>query len=210
MQNPLFLHLSDSATSIQIDKLQGASDYRSWKHDMEIQLTANRKFGFVTGKTAKDETDEVKAELWELCNNMVIAWIHNNVSPPIKKSIHYYTSVVDVWNHLEARLSISNGSRKYILNRQLYELKQNSASINDYYTQLQGLREEIDVMNVYPKTVSPTPDMLAFMATMSKCKEESRLFQFLNGLTESFRPQRSQILMLSPLPTVEAACALIQ
>lgn len=33
---------------------------------------------------------------------------------------------------------------------------------------------------------------------------------FLNGLNEAFSAMRSQLLMQQPLPTVEAACAMLQ
>nr|GEZ49687.1 retrovirus-related Pol polyprotein from transposon TNT 1-94 [Tanacetum cinerariifolium] len=43
-----------------------------------------------------------------------------------------------------------------------------------------------------------------------KQKEEQRLFQFLTGLEDCYSHQRSQILMMNPLPNVESACSLIQ
>ncbi|KAL2931147.1 Procollagen-lysine 2-oxoglutarate 5-dioxygenase 3 [Bienertia sinuspersici] len=107
IQNPLFLHPSDNASSISIDRLQGASDYKSWDRSMEIHLSAKRKMGFVLGTTISDTSNEFKSELWQICNNMVL-------------------------KQLETSFALTNGSRNYKLNKDLYELKQHSASINEY------------------------------------------------------------------------------
>ncbi|KAL2942299.1 Dihydroxy-acid dehydratase [Bienertia sinuspersici] len=46
--------------------------------------------------------------------------------------------------------------------------------------------------------------------TLNDHKEELKLFQFLNVLDEEYSSQRSQILMLRILPSVDEACNMLQ
>uniref|UniRef100_A0A803KVP7 Uncharacterized protein n=1 Tax=Chenopodium quinoa TaxID=63459 RepID=A0A803KVP7_CHEQI len=119
----LYLHPNDGSYSISVDKLTGASDYRSWRRSMEIALTSKKKIGFVLGTVIRSTyaADAVKADQWDTCNSM-----------------------------LENRFSMANGSRKYKLNKDLYQLKQNSNTINENYTTMSSLWEELDSMSALP------------------------------------------------------------
>lgn len=103
MINPLFLHPSDKATSIPVDKLEGSSDYRAWKRAMEINLISKRKLGFVKGTVPLLTDDPVKAEMWVTCDKMVISWLTANLSPTIKRSVIYLSSSREIWDNLELR-----------------------------------------------------------------------------------------------------------
>lgn len=151
-----------------------------------------------------------QGEVWDTCNDMVIAWILYNVSPTIKKSILYVDYAKSICSQLERRFNLTNGSRKYKLSNDLYELKQNGDDINTYFTALSVLWEELDNMSNLPVVNNPTDDVTKLLEFIEKQKEETRLFQFLNGLDEDFGPQRSQLLMLSPLPTVDVASSVLQ
>lgn len=59
------------------------------------------------------------------------------------------TTAKDIWFKLEKHFSVTNGSRKYRLNRDFYDLKQHSLSINDYYTAMKVTWEELDDVNVF-------------------------------------------------------------
>ncbi|KAL2906933.1 hypothetical protein RDABS01_005643 [Bienertia sinuspersici] len=79
-QNPLYLHPSDGQHSVSIKELTGAQIYREWRRSMEIILASKRKLGFVAGAVKKDTSDSEKADQFDTCNSMVIAWILANVS----------------------------------------------------------------------------------------------------------------------------------
>ncbi|KAL2933741.1 Retrovirus-related Pol polyprotein from transposon TNT 1-94, partial [Bienertia sinuspersici] len=210
IQNPLYLHPSDSINSVQLDKLVGLNNYREWKRAMEITLAAKRKLGFVTGLIKKDESDESKAKQWDTCNNMVIAWIMMNVDDSIKKSIMFLNTAHAIWKELETRFSRTDGNRKFQVNRVVYYNWQNGRSINEYYSSMKALWEEIDGLTLLPPITKIDPKIQAFASAIQEQKQEQRLFQFLNCLDEDYATQRSQILMWSPLPTVEMACAKLQ
>lgn len=210
MQNPLFLHPSDGPNSVSVSKLEGAVDYRAWRRQFEIQLSAKRKLGFVDGSVTRSVTDATEATQWDTCNNMVISWIHNNISDNIKSSVLFISTASEIWKQLETRFLLTNGSRKYKLSKDLFNFKQNGMKICDYFTGLSSLWEELDSMNVLPAVTVMTPEITKLMQAIETVKQEARLFQFLNGLDDIYGAQRSQLLMSCPLPSVEMACAAVQ
>ncbi|XP_048497621.1 uncharacterized protein LOC125496250 [Beta vulgaris subsp. vulgaris] len=205
--SPLYLHPSDGSNSITVEKLQGSPNYRSWKRSLEIGLASKRKLGFVTGTVKRDPSEAVKQEAWDTCNSMVISWIIGNVSESIKKSIMFLSSSAEMWKQLEKRYEVTNGSRKYKLSKQLYETKQGEKSITDYYTEMRGLWEELESLNSLPPITTLTNEVNAFVKAMNEQQEEQRLFQLLNGLDDVYGVQRSHLLMMIPLPSVDVACS---
>jgi len=141
---------------------------------------------------------------------MIIAWLQNSVSESIGKSVLFLDSAKEIWLQLEQRFSLSNGSRKYRINKEIYEVRQNHGPVSEYYTKLRCLWEELEDMSQLPKITAMTEEITMFLHAWTKQREEQKLFQFLNGLDDKFGPQRSQLPLMSPLPTVESACALIQ
>lgn len=207
--SPLYLHPSEGSESVVVQQLQGSSNYRTWKRSMEVALTSKRKLGFVTGSVVRDKSDPVKQEEWDACNSMIISWIFANVNETIKQSIMFMGSASDMWKNMEQRFTIAHGARKYPICKQIFETKQKGRPVNDYYTQLQMLWEELENLTTYPPISEMNPEMVNYVSFRQKQQEEMKLFQFLNGLDEVNSPIRTHILMRTTLPDASKACSII-
>lgn len=61
---------------------------------------------------------------------------------------------------------LSNDSRKYKLNRNLFGLKQHKMKNNNYFTTFNSLLEEIDSMNTLPTITNVSIDVTTFLITL--------------------------------------------
>lgn len=74
---------------------------------------------------------------------------------------------------------LTNGSRKYKLNKQIFEMKQNKRSIEEYYTSLSSVWEEIDALNMFPKVTTVNAEVTSLLDAINSQKAKSKLFQWI-------------------------------
>nr|GEX58620.1 cysteine-rich RLK (receptor-like protein kinase) 8 [Tanacetum cinerariifolium] len=190
---------------------------------MEIGLSTKRKLGFVKGTIPKPVVLPVRAknsvarapnatniEIWETCNNLVFSWIMSSVYASIAKSVMFISTASEIWSQLETGFSISNGSKKYKLSKDVFGISQQGVSVSAYYTKMKCIWEELDSLFSLPRLTTISPELSVFLTDVERQKEEQRLFQFLNRLDDCYSLQRSQLLLINHLPSVENACAVIQ
>jgi len=96
---------------------------------MERALSVKNKLGFIDGTsilTPSMVKEPLIAQAWTRCNNIVVAWILNYVSPRIATSVTYQ------------------------LQKDLASISQDDTFISDYFTQLTILWDEIQNFCPFP------------------------------------------------------------
>ncbi|XP_019242594.1 PREDICTED: uncharacterized protein LOC109222729, partial [Nicotiana attenuata] len=202
--HPLYLQPTDTPGSSLISlQLTGSDNYALWSHAMRIGLLGKGKLGFVDGRFPKSRFEPELHDLWEKVNAIVLSWIMNAVRPSLLSSVLYASSAHKVWKDLKERFDKVNGSRILYLHREVHTLVQEVMTVTDYFSKLRELWDEFDALMPCPGCPCPESKMYA------QHFEYQRLLQFLTGLNESYSQSRSQIMMMSPLPSINRAYSML-
>ncbi|GKV36219.1 hypothetical protein SLEP1_g44371 [Rubroshorea leprosula] len=134
---------------------------------------------------------------------MVLSWLLNAVTKEIANSVVFMKTARAVWLDLKERYSQHNAPRVFEIQRSIVNHMQRNDSITTYHTMLKSLWDELSIYNTYPTCTCGT------MSEIIQLEEQGHLMQFLMGLNESYSNLRSQILVMSPLPTVTKALSLV-
>ena len=73
---------------------------------------------------------------WSRCNEIVVSWIVNCVSPKIATSMVYHKTAKEVWKKLQNMFSQCNGPKVYQLQKDLASFSQGELSVTEYFTNL--------------------------------------------------------------------------
>ncbi|KAF5464279.1 hypothetical protein F2P56_014367 [Juglans regia] len=171
---------------------------------MRRALRAKNKIGFINGNLLQP-TDSMDPlfDLWERCNDMVVSWIQNSVSPSIKSSVVFVDDAKEIWQDLQDRFSQQNGPRIFQLKKALASLLQEHDSVSIYYGKLKTLWDELSIYDPISVCNCGT------MKTLLDRYQRDCVLQFLTGLHDSYSPIRDQIMLMDPIPSVTKVFSLI-
>ncbi|XP_073152184.1 uncharacterized protein [Henckelia pumila] len=202
--HPLYLHPSDiPGVNLITKKLTGTENYGVWSRAMLIALCAKNKQAFINGSCPRPASDSDTLHIWERCNAIVLSWIMNSVSKEIFGGIVYSTNAATVWTDLKERFDKVNGSRIFSLHREIGRLTQGNHTISTYFSKLRQLWDEFESLVTLPSCACDSAKKYI------EHDQQHKLLQFLMGLNEGYTYVRSQILMMSPLPSVSQAFAIL-
>ncbi|CAM8967436.1 unnamed protein product [Rhodiola kirilowii] len=167
---------------------------------MEMALGIKMKLGFVRGQFQKP-TDPYQGARWDTCNNVVLSWIINSVSPEIGSSLIHAANCMQAWEDLEERFSGSNDYGVFSTQQDIFMLMQDDKSIAQYYNKLIQLWGDEDALT---KEISC---VYGLSCKATKCSNERKIrdmkMKFLMGLNEEYISTRSNILQMRHSPSLK-------
>ncbi|KAL0401884.1 UNVERIFIED_CONTAM: Retrovirus-related Pol polyprotein from transposon TNT 1-94 [Sesamum latifolium] len=147
-------------------------------------------------------------EQWRRVDLMVTSWIWNSMSKDIVEAFMFCASSRELWLAIQTRYGRSNGPMVYQLQREISTMSQQELSLAAYFTKVTKLWNELSYL-------APTPKCTRGACTcginkaITDLASSTQLMQFLMGLYESYNNERSQILMMDPLPDIEKAFSMV-
>ncbi|KAH0692228.1 hypothetical protein KY285_019325 [Solanum tuberosum] len=205
--SPLYLHPSESAGSSLLPAVFDGTGYRSWRRAVLRDLSVKSKTGFINGTLVRPAPTDPGFLQWERCDDMVTSWILNSLSPDLRDSLQYVNNAHELWAELKERYDQTNGCKLYQLQKEINDLVQGPLDITGYYTRMKKLWEEMSTIDVNSQCTCVCT--CGGKTKLHKAEQDRRLIHFLMGLNEMYTSIRGNILMMSTLPSMAQAFAIL-
>lgn len=203
-----YIHPSENHTvPLVSDKFNG-ENYTDWKRGMILALSMKNKLVFVDGSLKRPAPNDSLYNAWERCNNMIISYLLRSLDNTIAKSVLYFSTAREIWQDMEDRYSVISRPQLYSVQQSLTQIEQGSCSIAEFFTKIKVIWDQIS-------SASPIPHCTCSGCTCDlskkfhKAQQEERLIQFLMKLDVKYAAVRTNILMMTPLPSISVAYNLL-
>ncbi|XP_074318743.1 uncharacterized protein LOC141655567 [Silene latifolia] len=212
LDDPFFLSPSDQPGLKLSETLFDGSNFRQWQREIIQTLLSKNKIGFISGECSIPDKADKRYNAWIRCDIYVSRWIKNSMIKSLQDSFQYTQSSKHLWSELVERFGQLNVLELYELKKELANVKQENASLLDYYGKIKGLWENIDHMDPLPQCTCGI--MLKCTCHMLKRMIEretrSKLIQLLMGLHAGYEQVQSSLLSMDPLPPINRALGVLQ
>ncbi|XP_047268170.1 uncharacterized protein LOC124898575 [Capsicum annuum] len=141
---------SDNSGTHLVSPPFDGSSFVIWQKNMLTALSAKNKLGIVIGSVPKPATNSPYISFYEWCNDMIIVWITNSLSPDIATSVMCFDTAKVIWSDINERFGQSNGTKYIQIQKEISSTTQRSSSIANYFTRLRNLWDELNTSYVGP------------------------------------------------------------
>lgn len=133
---------------------------------------------------------------------MVCSWIFRSVSSSIASSVKHLDRARDVWEDLRRRFAQCDAQKISALQNDIYNLKQGSLSVREYYTNCRTMWEEMNTLRPPPMCKCDPRCKCGLVEEIWKERDIDQVIRFLQGLNDDYHNLKSNVLVLDPLPDV--------
>ncbi|MDV3200018.1 MAG: hypothetical protein Q8889_02795, partial [Candidatus Phytoplasma australasiaticum] len=108
----------------------------------------------------------------------------------------------DVWEDLRRRFAQCDAQKIAALQNDIFNLKQRSLSVNEYYTKCHIFWEEMNALRPLPICRCNPKCACGLVDGIRTDRDIDQVIRFLQGLNDDFNSLKSNVLLLDPLPEV--------
>ncbi|XP_014506219.1 uncharacterized protein LOC106765970 [Vigna radiata var. radiata] len=207
--SPFYLHPGENPGLTLISQVLSETNYSSWSRSMKRALLSKNKIKFIDGSIKKPKNNEILFDAWERCNVMVLSWIIKTLSPQIAESVIYVEEAKELWDELKERFSKGDYFKISDLLQDIHSIKQGERTVNQFFTDLKILWEELETLRPIPNCTCSVPCSCELSKVFLKYREVEHVICFLKGLNDNYNTVRTQILLMEPLPNINCVFSLI-
>ncbi|XP_078161983.1 uncharacterized protein LOC144557297 [Carex rostrata] len=194
----------DGFASAMTIKLDGNNFYL-WSQMLKMKLAGRDKLGYIDGTNSQPPPTNENYRRWLVDDSIVKDFLINSMDSSLIGNFLSYSTAKEVWDAVCTTYFDGNDLSQILdLKRNINQIKQVGGSIENYYTQLQGLWKELDIRR--PNPMEHPGDIEKY----KKLVQEDRVLVFLDGLDNRLDHVRARVLQVQPFPTVEEAFALVR
>ncbi|XP_014515602.1 uncharacterized protein LOC106773420 [Vigna radiata var. radiata] len=207
--SPFYLHPGENPGLTVISQVLNETNYSSWSRSMRRALLSKNKIKFIDGSIKKPKRTKNLFDSWERSNMMVLSWIIKTLSPQIVESVIYVEEAKELWDELRERFSKGDYFKISDLLQDIHSIKQGEKSVNQFFTDLKILWEELESLRPIPSCTCKIPCSCELSKISLKYREIEHVICFLKGLNDTYSTVRTQILLMEPLPHINRVFSLI-
>ncbi|KAI5313374.1 hypothetical protein L3X38_042548 [Prunus dulcis] len=162
------------------------------------------KLGYINGYLPQPPSTAPTFPCWCTENSIVKGWLVNSLEQSLIGNFIHFSTAKAVWDAIATTYyDGTDTSQVYDLKQRVSRMRQAGGSIETYYNTLQSLWREIDFRR---------PNMMEYESDIKRYNDilqEDRVYIFLDGLDDRLDKARSDVLHMTPFPTVDQAYAYV-
>ncbi|RDX72448.1 hypothetical protein CR513_48070, partial [Mucuna pruriens] len=118
-------------------------NYLQWAQYIRTTLKGRKKLSHIEGNDPP--RDDPKFEAWDDEDSLIMTWLWNSMTPEINRNYMFYSSACEICENLIKTYSMKEDSAAcYDIERKIFNSRQRTLSVIEYYGTLNGLWIELD------------------------------------------------------------------